>query len=86
MNILVTGGHGFIGSNFIKNIIDKPEVNCIVNIDCPTKLCVAADWKNVEEFKNHSKYSFYDIWLETILLRDKFKQIGICPLRTKANV
>lgn len=75
MNILITGGHGFIGSNFIKNIINKPEVNCVVNIDCPTKLCAAADWKNVEEFKTHSKYSFYDIWLETILLRDKFKQI-----------
>lgn len=78
MNLLVTGGHGFIGSNFIKIMINKPEVNSIVNIDCPSKLAAAADVKNTESFKNDSKYSFYDIWIEmltTPLFKAKFRQI-----------
>jgi dTDP-glucose 4,6-dehydratase len=66
MNILITGGHGFIGSNFIKNVIDNPNVNCIVNVDCPSRLSSAADLKNVSSFNLHPKYNFYDLWLETI--------------------
>ncbi len=66
MNILVTGGHGFIGSNFIDYIIDKEEVNCVVNLDCPTKTWAAANKKNTLSFKNSPKYYFYDTWLEMI--------------------
>ena len=36
MNILVTGGYGFIGSNFINYITQKTEVNKILNIDSVT--------------------------------------------------
>lgn len=66
MNILVTGGHGFIGSNFIDYIIGKEEVNTVVNIDCPTKTWAAADKKNTLTFKDSPKYHFYDAWLEMI--------------------
>jgi dTDP-glucose 4,6-dehydratase len=66
MNILVTGGHGFIGSNFIDYIIGKEEVNCVVNLDCPSKLFAAADKKNTISFKDSPKYHFYDTWLEMI--------------------
>lgn len=66
MNILITGGHGFIGSNFIDYIIDKEEVKTVVNIDCPSKLFAAADKKNVLSFKDSPKYHFYDTWLEMI--------------------
>ena len=66
MNILITGGMGFIGSNFIRALIDKPEINCIVNIDCPSRLSAAANRKNCIEFESNTKYSFYDIWLETL--------------------
>ena len=74
MNILVTGGLGFIGSNFIKNIIDKEEVNCIVNVDCSTKLVAAANPKNAEPFKDHPKYKYADWWLESIHQRPEFKK------------
>jgi dTDP-D-glucose 4,6-dehydratase len=37
MNILVTGGLGFIGSNFIKYIINKKQVDVVINIDTITK-------------------------------------------------
>ena len=74
MNILVTGGLGFIGSNFIKNIIDKEEVKCVVNIDCSTKLVAAANPKNAESFKDHPKYKYADWWLESIHQRPDFKK------------
>lgn len=45
MNILVTGGCGFIGSNFISHINNNDEVNKIVNVDC---LTYAGSLNNVE--------------------------------------
>ena len=66
MNILVTGGLGFIGSNFIKYIINKKEVNIVVNIDTFTKQHSAANKNNIQVFENHLKYKFYDTWLETL--------------------
>jgi dTDP-glucose 4,6-dehydratase len=36
MNVLVTGGYGFIGSNFINFISQKDEVKSIINIDSAT--------------------------------------------------
>jgi dTDP-glucose 4,6-dehydratase len=36
MNLLVTGGAGFIGSNLIRHVIDQPEVTKLVNLDCLT--------------------------------------------------
>jgi dTDP-glucose 4,6-dehydratase len=36
MNLLVTGGAGFIGSNVIGHIIDQPAVGRLVNLDCLT--------------------------------------------------
>lgn len=79
MNILVTGGHGFIGSNFIDFIIDKEEVETVVNIDCVSKAWAAADKHNINSFKDSPKYHFQDIWIELIEQRvdqDKFiKQV-----------
>ena len=36
MRLLVTGGAGFIGSNVIQHVIDHPEVERLVNLDCLT--------------------------------------------------
>lgn len=44
MRCLVTGGYGFIGSAFIQQLLNKPEVELIVNIDCVT---YAANIKNL---------------------------------------
>jgi dTDP-glucose 4,6-dehydratase len=78
MNILVTGGLGFIGSNFIKFIINKKETNIIINIDTTTKQHSAANEKNVKDFKDNPKYKFYDFWLEMLdnaFIKDQFKQL-----------
>lgn len=52
MNILVTGGCGFIGSNFINYILNKDESIKIFNIDC---LNYCANEKNVI---GHINYKF----------------------------
>ncbi|MEN3940973.1 dTDP-glucose 4,6-dehydratase [Prosthecobacter sp. SYSU 5D2] len=36
MNLLITGGAGFIGSHLIRHIIDRPEVQKLVNLDALT--------------------------------------------------
>lgn len=36
MNILVTGGCGFIGSHFIEEILKRDDVVMVYNIDCGT--------------------------------------------------
>jgi dTDP-glucose 4,6-dehydratase len=63
MNLLITGGAGFIGSNLIQHVIDRPEVGRLVNLDC---LTYAGRPENLEPFKNHPKYVF-----ERVDLRDK---------------
>ena len=78
MNLLVTGGLGFIGSNFIKHIINKKETNIIINIDTTTKQHSAANKKNVENIEDNPKYKFYDFWLEMLdysHVKDKLKEI-----------
>jgi dTDP-glucose 4,6-dehydratase len=52
MNILVTGGCGFIGSNFINYILKKDKTIKIFNIDC---LNYCANEKNIV---NHHNYKF----------------------------
>ena len=66
MNLLVTGGLGFIGSNFIKYLINNPKINKIVNIDCPSRYSSAANKGNIKDIELNKKYHFYDIWLEYI--------------------
>ena len=54
--ILVTGGAGFIGSNFIRLILSrrKPETE-IVNLD---SLTYAADLRSLKDFAKDPRYSF----------------------------
>ncbi|HRB72357.1 MAG TPA: dTDP-glucose 4,6-dehydratase [Flavobacterium sp.] len=54
-NILVTGGAGFIGANFVTYFIEgNPDIN-VVNLD---KLTYAGDLANLEEVAGHSRYTF----------------------------
>lgn len=57
MNILVTGGCGFIGSNLIKFILESnfPEVDRVVNLDAVT---YAGDMSNTAGFVDHENYFF----------------------------
>ncbi len=52
--ILVTGGAGFIGSNFIKLILQTTDYS-IINLD---KLTYAGNLENLKEIQNNPKYKF----------------------------
>ncbi|MBU3812639.1 MAG: GDP-mannose 4,6-dehydratase, partial [Candidatus Niameybacter stercoravium] len=72
--ILVTGGAGFIGSNFIHYVLNKYEYK-IINLDL---LTYAGDLKNLESIEDHPNYTFVkgDI-RDRVLLDELFKKYEI---------
>jgi len=55
MTILVTGGCGFIGSNFVRYMLDKHTEYTIVNLDA---LTYAGNPENLEDISSHPRYHF----------------------------
>ncbi|MEK7516887.1 MAG: GDP-mannose 4,6-dehydratase, partial [Patescibacteria group bacterium] len=55
MKILVTGGAGFIGSNFIRHILTTERDVSVVNFD---KLTYAGNLENLRDVENDSRYTF----------------------------
>jgi len=54
-NILVTGGAGFIGSNFIQYFLNRYNDYFIINLD---KLTYAGSLDNLKEIKGNKNYKF----------------------------
>ena len=55
MKILITGGAGFIGSNFVKHITNKYPEHKIINLD---KLTYCGNLDNLTELKNNPNHTF----------------------------
>lgn len=55
MKILVTGGAGFIGSNFIRHIISSYPEHSVINLD---NLTYAGNLENLKDIERHPNYSF----------------------------
>ena len=55
MRLLITGGAGFIGSNFILYWLKKYPKDKIINLD---KLTYAGNLENLKELENNSNYQF----------------------------
>jgi dTDP-glucose 4,6-dehydratase len=78
MTILVTGGCGFIGSNFIQHILGSHPGDSVVNLD---KLTYAGNPENLEGMEENSRYHFVkgDICdrtaVESILKQHKIEAI-----------
>ena len=69
MRLLITGGAGFIGSNLIAQVIDRAEIELLVNLDC---LTYAGHLENLEPVARHPKYQF-----EKVDLRDKAAVVSV---------
>ena len=54
-NILVTGGYGFIGSNFIRLLLTSGGFEKIINYD---KLTYAGNPENLQDLEDHNAYEF----------------------------
>ncbi|MCH7523485.1 MAG: dTDP-glucose 4,6-dehydratase [Bacteroidetes bacterium] len=87
MNILVTGGAGFIGSNFIPYFLTTHKNISIINLD---KLTYAGELSNLEEVENNKRYTFIegDICnielIESLFYKYKFK--GVIHFAAESHV
>jgi len=54
MKLLVTGGLGFIGSNFILKLLEQPDIE-ITNIDAEL---YGSNHRNLSQIKNSDRYNF----------------------------
>ncbi len=75
MRLLVTGGAGFIGSNFIRYMINKYPDYKITNLDA---LTYAGNLENLKDFEENSNYKFVkgDI-CDRDLVNDLVKDVDI---------
>ncbi len=55
MKILVTGGAGFIGSNFIRQILTSYPKHSVINLD---KLTYAGNLDNLKDLNNNKRHKF----------------------------
>jgi dTDP-glucose 4,6-dehydratase len=78
MNILVTGGAGFIGSNFIHYLLEEYNDIRVINYD---KLTYAGNLNNLKDIEHDSRYTFVkgDICdaplLENVIKKEDINQI-----------
>src|ERR1044071_1292029 len=87
MRLLVTGGAGFIGSNLIQHIINKPEIELLVNLDC---LTYAGHPENLEAVAKHQKYEFTKVDLRdkqaVVTTVEKFSISHVLHLAAESHV
>ena len=56
MKILITGGAGFIGSNLVEHLLNKPQVDLVRVLDN----LATGNLKNIEEFLSNPKFEFVE--------------------------
>ena len=73
--VLITGGAGFIGSNFIPFFLDKNPDAHVINLD---KLTYAGNLEHLEEVKNNERHRFVEGDIaDRVLVEHLFEQNAI---------
>jgi dTDP-glucose 4,6-dehydratase len=78
MNLLITGGAGFIGSNVIHHVIGEAQIARLINLDC---LTYAGHLVNLEKVSSNPKYVF-----EKVDLRDKTAVLNVVQKHAVTHV
>lgn len=78
MNLLITGGAGFIGSNLIRHVLEGAAVKRLVNLDC---LTYAGHLENLAGVDADARY----VW-ERVDLRDKAAVAGVVAKHSISHV
>ncbi|MEK4512991.1 dTDP-glucose 4,6-dehydratase [Paenibacillus sp. FSL K6-2524] len=74
MKLLVTGGAGFIGSNFIIYMLQQHPDYQIVNVDAMT---YAGNLENLKSIESHPNYSFVKADITDAKLMDELISLGV---------
>jgi len=74
VKILITGGAGFIGSNFIRYILNKYPTYHITNLD---KLTYAGNLNNLTDIQNNPNYTFIK---GDICNKKDIEKVGKCEI------
>ena len=86
MNILITGGFGFIGSALIRYIINQTQ-DSVINID---KLTYAANQSALKEVENNPRYAFEQIDICDLkaieIVFEKYKPDAVMHLAAESHV
>ncbi|PFL59964.1 dTDP-glucose 4,6-dehydratase [Bacillus cereus] len=78
MKLLITGGAGFIGSNFIRYMLKKYPQYQIVNVDL---LTYAGNLSNLKEISSNQNYKFIkgdisnEIFIDKLFRKEKFDYV-----------
>lgn len=87
VHILITGGAGFIGSNFVPYFLNAHKDVHVVNIDL---LTYAGNPENLKEVENHERYTFVhgDICNRELILDlfEKFDFQGVIHFAAESHV
>lgn len=76
MKLLITGGAGFIGSCFIRHILNKYSDYKVINLD---SLTYAGNIDNLKDVENNPNYKFiHGNICDKKLVRELFSQIDCC--------
>lgn len=87
MNILITGGAGFIGSNFIEYFLNEHQHIKVVNLD---KLTYAGNLSNLDDISNNDRHIFIqgDICNRNLIeeLFSEYKFVGVIHFAAESHV